>query len=262
MRRMVLAGVVLMIVTAAPAAAGGWWSSIQLRSTFVGVGEKLTIRSEAFFTSLDDADAAKGTAYYAYLVRGGYDRALLRHAMTKAEPLRWWAAADDATLIRLGRIRWSLPMGNVGTARATVRIPEVPAGRYHLMLCDAGCMHPFGHTIPAVLHVTADPVAARAMRAAERLERRVAGHGHPPGPQVRHAQAAAHRATSRADNVRAALNELTERVQRLEAEQQSAPPATRSFTGPVLAGGLLLAVAALWALRRVARTRRAVGQPV
>ena len=265
MRRLLVAGVVLgwMAVAAVPAAAGGWWSYMQYPSEFVAVGEELVIRDEAFFTTLEDAEAAKLMPFYVYLVRGGYDRALLRHAMTKAQPERWWAADKDAELIRLGQVRFGLPHGNVGWARARVRIPDVKPGRYHLMMCDTGCVRPFGHVVPLPIRVTADPVAARAMRRTETLERRLAQQGESARDRIRNTQEAAERATTRADNVRGALKELTQRVQTLEAEEEpSAAPVPRSSAWPLGGAGVLLAGAALWWVRRTVRPRRAVSQPV
>ena len=268
MRRMLVAGVVLgwMAVSAPPAAAGGWWSHMDIGSEFVAVGEDFVIRNEAFFTTFEEAQAAKQTPYYIYLVRGGYDRALQRRAMTQAEPKRWWAANPDADLIQIGRVRFTLERSNVGRARARVRIPNVQSGRYHLMMCDAGCVRPFAHAVPSRIRVTADPVAVRAMRRTEKLEQRLAQQGATARSRIRTAEAAAQRATTRSDNVRAALNELTERVQALEAEQAAAVAPPRSQRWPLTGAALLAAIAAIAAIawgvhRRAARPRRALGQP-
>jgi hypothetical protein len=265
MRRMLVAGVVLgwMVLGLAQAAAGGgWWSSIQLRGGPVAVGERLTIRSEAYFPTVEEAEAEEGSAYYVYLVRGGYDRALLRTAMGTGNPARWWAADSGAQLLQLGRISWSMKWGNVGTARASVRIPEVEPGRYDLMLCDAGCTRPFASVIPATIRITDEPLAAQALRKVDRLEHQLARQGDAAQERIRAAQTVAERATTRADNVRATLNGLAQRVQALEAEQSSAVSTPRSMTWPLTGAAALVALAALaWAAqRRAARPRRALGQ--
>lgn len=169
----VVIGFATLVAGAAPAGAGGWWSSVRVRGHELGVGETVVATSEAYFTSVEDAARARRSEYYAYLV-SDYDRSLMAAGMRRANPRRWWAVPDSASVHRVGRVRLRGFDANVGEAVARVTIPRLPTGRYFLMFCDAGCRRPMGHAVPTQpVWITADPVAARAARRADAAAQRM-----------------------------------------------------------------------------------------
>ena len=147
------------------AGAGGWWSGIDGVGSHVGIGESLKSPSEVWFRTMEVAEKARTTAYYAYLVRG-IDEERLRWAMSRPQPKRWWTPP-----------KWSVPIGNVelshwdaniAVATAHMEVPDLPTGTYYLMLCDAGCRTPLGSIVPTRVHVSHEPLAAQTARKLER----------------------------------------------------------------------------------------------
>ncbi|MPZ73845.1 MAG: hypothetical protein GEU74_11540 [Nitriliruptorales bacterium] len=239
--------VVGVLAWAPPASAGGWWSSVRVDSRPLGAGETVTARSEAFFTTEAQAEAAHSVPYYAYLVRG-YDRALLRHAMTRPDPKRWWALEPDAELIRVGRLHVGGWSGNVGSAHARIKLPAEISGRWNLMFCDAGCREPLGHAVPTVVGVTADPVTAQTARRTMALERRARRIVAQLRADVSNARAEAAEARAAARDLRRVLNDMTVDVQLLKAAQaQPDQPSPWRWTAGALVLGL---VAGAWTFRR------------
>ena len=160
-RMLLLSALIIGSALAPPARAGGWWSNIQLRGHHLGVGEILTVRSEVWFRGVVDAQKASNSDYYAYLVRG-IDREGLQWAMSRPQPKRWWKPPTEMTL--LGDVDLSQWDTNIALSTARLTIPELPVGRYHLMLCDRGCRSPLGNLIPSPVQVGADPLAAHTAR--------------------------------------------------------------------------------------------------
>lgn len=152
--------VALSLSVAVPAGAGGWWSYVDFDRSNVAAGDRLTSRTELLFTQAGMAADARSDQYFAYLVRG-IDRQLLNDAMMRPSPKRWWVQPKVA--IQLGRVRLVDRPSGLVQARVAVRIPDVPPGRYAVMLCDKGCRSPLADTIPTDgIRVHATPAAAHA----------------------------------------------------------------------------------------------------
>lgn len=144
------------------ASAGGWWSTVDLHHQYLGVGESYKIKvSEVLYGSIEEAKEARGVDYYAYLVKE-FDRRLLERAMTRPEPDRWWRPLSP--VIKAGEVTLFDGDANLTRGRLQLLIPEIPPGRYALMLCDAGCRTPLGNHIPVPVNVTEDVLAAKTAR--------------------------------------------------------------------------------------------------
>ena len=271
MRRDLIGFVVAVSVLglAAPAAAGGWWSNSGLRTKYLAPGDELVLRTEAFFRTMEQAETAATTPYYAYLV-SDYDRALLRKAMSKATPRRWWAPSPGAELIKIGRTTIDIDDSNVGTARTRIKVPAgVDSGRYSFMLCDEGCVTPMGHSIPAPVRVVTGAgvaqfhsriarlsdrltrlqdlgAANRELSAAERREMEL--EIFTLRRRLNETSTGAQDTARQADDLQQSVEELGAKVELLEAEQSAVP------TWAWVLGGLLAAAVALLGI--VARRRR------
>jgi hypothetical protein len=146
------------------ATAGGWWTSIRLDRTRVAVGEEMKVHASVIFRSIDAAEAAqKGGAqdeFYVYLLRG-FDYSAVQRAIRKPSPQNWWTIGS-AEAFRAGRVVINRQESNLGVAKASFRVPDVPPGRYAVMFCDTECTHPLADVIPTRpkrLTVTARPTA-------------------------------------------------------------------------------------------------------
>lgn len=242
-----------MVASATPAAAGGWWSGTGLDQSSVAVGERLTFQRQTFFATLEQAEAAEGTSYYVYFVRG-FDRALLRRAMTKAEPARWWALKDDAELVRVGTVSLGRADANLVRTRVEIRVPLMTPGPYHLMLCDAGCTRPLASTVPSPVRVVSDPAVTRNAAAVSRwneqmteVEQRLRFGFEELGSlrgQLRVAESRAEEAEANAADSQREVDELAARVAELEQPKPAEPP------WPWIVAGLLAVVAAFALGRR------------
>jgi hypothetical protein len=239
------------VLAAPPSTAGGWWSSIQIERQYVGVGETVVARSEAFFDTIAQAERAQTKRYYAYLVRG-YDDASLRRAMAQGKPRGWWALSPDAELVRVGRVRLAGFNANLGKAHARIEIPEIATGGWALMFCDAGCRGPLANAIPTSVRVTADALAAKTAARVAALKERTQGVADLRADlrdARRDARLRADGAAARAEDMRRDLNSLTRRIQALEAAAQEPPPSSAWPWG--VAGALaLLTVGIVVATRR------------
>lgn len=209
MRRATVLLVLLVTAVASqtPARAGGWWTGIQLEGRYAGVGETMNLRSEVWFPTLADAEAARTVDHHAYLVRG-IDRELLRRGMSRAEPKRWWAPPREMILV--GDVRLSRWDGNIAFATGAITIPDLTPGRYRLMLCDLGCATPLGNVVPQPLHVSGDAALARAVRTLERRNERL-------GQAVRRTRASVRRTSN--ENAEATAS-VAAALTRVEGEAQ------------------------------------------
>lgn len=171
MRRLAAAiGMTMVVVLSAPVArAGGWWSSIDLdrAGSYVAPGQEVRATVEFLFPSIEAAESARDQRFFVYLI-GGFDWSIPDQRSARAYHRAW--SVDDATLVPLGELRLHGWDANLARATATVRIPDVPDGRYALMFCDAGCDVPLGDVTPAKVRVTHEPVAARVSERVQRLD--------------------------------------------------------------------------------------------
>ena len=264
-RRTSLFGVLLAflapawLLAAPPSTAGGWWTFVHIDGQYVGVGETRVARSAALFDTIEQAERAQTKRYYAYLVRG-YDNALLRRAMTQPEPRRWWALSPDAELVRVGRVQLGGWNANLGKAHARIRIPEIAAGRWALMFCDAGCREPMANAIPTSVRVTADALTARTADRVAALEERMRVVADLRA-DLRDARLRVDGAAARAENMRRDLNSLTRRMQALEAAAQVPPPSSAWPWGVAGAFALLTVVILVTTRRRAGSPDRTVAFP-
>jgi hypothetical protein len=158
----VLAASVSLMLLQTSASAGGWWTTVDLHDQYLGVGESLKIKvSEVLYGSIEEAKEAQGINYYAYLVKE-FDRGLLERAMTRPDPDRWWRPLSP--VINAGEVTLFEGDANLTRGRLHLLIPEIPPGRYSLMLCDADCRTPLGNHIPVPVNVTEDVLAAKTAR--------------------------------------------------------------------------------------------------
>lgn len=244
--RAVVPGVVMIaVLLLAPAAsAGGWWSYAHVEGGRVAVGESLLVRSGASFATVEDAEAARARPYYAYLVRG-HDRTLLRRAMTKANPDRWWRLSTDAELIRVGELELSNFNANLAQARVRITIPpQTDRGRWHLMFCDDGCRAPMGSVIPTPVRVSTPAAMARTAR---RMSVLAEQRGHVLADQRR-------QLLQLHEELGAARRTATEATEQLRAQDSAPAATTAAWTWPSALVGALVALllggAGLWLRRR------------
>lgn len=145
-------GCIAAILLGSPSAtAGGWWSSIRLDRTKVAIGEKVTVRADVMFRSVEAAEAARSgrdkDAFYVYLL-GEFDYSLTSRAMRTATPRSWWSVGS-AQAYKVERVTFEAGDFNLARATASFRMPNaVPSGKYAVMLCDDGCVHPMADVIP------------------------------------------------------------------------------------------------------------------
>jgi len=140
-----------LLLVSPPATAGGWWSSIRLDRAKVAIGQKVTVRADVMFRSVEAAETARSgrgkQAAYVYLL-GEFDYSRTARAMGEATPGNWWSVGG-AQAYRVGRV--TLEDGDLNLARATAsfRVPSaVPPGKFAVMLCNAGCADPLADVIP------------------------------------------------------------------------------------------------------------------
>jgi hypothetical protein len=168
-RSVVAIGCVAAALILLPSAtAGGWWTSIRLDRTTVSVGQELKVDAHVMFRSIDAAEAAQNGnghgAFYLYLLRG-FDYSVVERAMRKPSPRNWWSVGS-ADAFRVGRLAIDGRSRNLGVAKASFPVPDVPPGQYAVMFCDAGCVHPLADVIPTLpkqLTVTAPRTSGRSL---------------------------------------------------------------------------------------------------
>jgi hypothetical protein len=149
-RSVLLTGCVAAVLLVPPsAAAGGWWTSIRLDSSRVAVGQNVRAHADVMFSSVDSVEAAqRERAFYVYLLRG-FDYSVVERAMRVPFPRNWWSVGS-ADAFRVGRVVIRGSESNLALANASFRVPDIPAGEYSVMFCDAGCTHPLADVIPTL----------------------------------------------------------------------------------------------------------------
>lgn len=161
-RMLLLSALVITSALAPPARAGGWWTYIGLDGQRLGIGESITLRTEVEYPTDQEAEEARGSDYYVYLVKG-VDVQALKWAMSRPQPEHWWNPPAEMTLIGDVSLAYYWDSGRARST-AELTIPDMPTGRYDLMLCDRGCRNPLGNLIPAHVEVVDDPLAAQTSR--------------------------------------------------------------------------------------------------
>lgn len=235
-----------LLVMPQAAAAGGWWSYIDVNRSHVAPGQGIELSERVAFKSVAAAEAAEQSErFHVYLLRG-FDYSVVERAMRETSPGNWWSLGD-AEAIEVGQVTVRVSDGNLGRATASFTVPELPPGKYHLMLCDKACMEPLADVIPAKgFTVVADPAAARMGNRIDRLDR---GSRNRPD-RLAAARADADDALVAARNARSEVEQLKRSVASLANEGRAAPPAGPwTYAGWFVAGALAGALALL-ALRR------------
>jgi hypothetical protein len=246
MRVVLLAGVLVGLVLPAEAAAGGWWSFPRVDREAAAAGQRVRVEADLLFASPAAARRAEAEGgYFVYALRN-LDQAMIERAMTRAAPGDWWRLGE-ADAVELGPVAVSVTDSNLAHARASLVLPELPLGSHALMLCSAGCARPAADVVPARgFQVVADPVTARLVERAVRLDRRLAA-------QARRLEAARAATATLRRTSRASIRSLDDRLAALDrrvAAVQDAPE-TRAplvaWVGWLVAGAVVggLAVAAL-----------------
>jgi hypothetical protein len=163
-------GVLLLAPQAA--AGGGWWSVVDVTRSPVAAGQRVEVTASVLFSSDAAAEAAQQTGRYRVYLLRGFDDTVVERAMRKASPGDWWSLGA-AEAIEVGPVTVRVPDANFGRATAGFTVPELAAGAYHVMLCDAGCAEPLADVIPTEgFTVVADPATAQMAKRVDRLARR------------------------------------------------------------------------------------------
>ena len=250
-RRLVLCSLMVLLLPSS-AAAGGWWSTVGTDRSTVAVGQQVEAEADVLFGSIRAAREARHSEFYVYALRD-FDYSIVLRAMNRRAPGDWWSPGD-AHAVELGPVALRASHGNLGRARASFTVPELPPGTYALMFCDAGCASPLADVVPmSRFTVVADPATAvlaeRATRLKERLARQaqslVAAHG-----AARRARAA----VAKSDIELRALDAELRALDRAVAESpSSASPPFWAFGGWVVAGAFAGALVFLLLRRRPAK---------
>lgn len=158
-----LLSLLTILITPAEAFAGGWWSYLQIPGRYLGVGETITFtENEVMFQTIEEAEGASSEAFGVYLVQS-YDERLLEDSMTRAEPDDWWKPLSAP--MRVGDLALIDRDSNLMKARVNFTVPEIPPGRYALVLCSIpDCARTLGNVIPAEVIVTEDALLAKTAR--------------------------------------------------------------------------------------------------
>lgn len=173
LRTLLLRGVgsALLLVLQAPASAGGWWTTLDFHDQYVAVGESLSIKiDEVLFGSIEAAERAEDTQYFAYVVKD-FDQRSLDKAMSRPNPEDWWRPLTPP--IRVGTVALTNRDANLTRGRVHLDMPEIPTGGYSLMLCDAGCQNPLANHIPIPVNITSDALAAQTARRLDKTNDRL-----------------------------------------------------------------------------------------
>lgn len=158
-----------MLLVAPPAASGGgWWSTIDLKGSYVGVGQTLSFETrQVLFQSVEEAELAETQGSFAYVLQG-VDQEMLGDAMAQSYAPDWWHLGD-AEAIEVGTVSITVSDSNLARASAQIDLTGVEPGDYSLMFCDAGCTHALADVIPIRITVLEDPLLARVANSVEDL---------------------------------------------------------------------------------------------
>ena len=245
MRRAIAVLIIAFSIGVAPgstATAGGWWSSLNADSYVVAPGQTVHLETEFLFRTLEAAETARlSGGYFIYLI-SDLDERMLREAMSRPWPRDWWDLGS-ATAQPIGEpefVHWD---ANLARITATVVVPEVPPGKYSFMACDAGCAHPLGDITPTGISVVADPLTARLIHRADRMEARFAEVSAMAVRARTHARAAEAKAViveDQNDDLRIQIMTLSERLDRVAGAGWPAPVWMTIGALVAISGGTLL----------------------
>jgi hypothetical protein len=146
---------------AVPVEAGGLtW--LDFDSRFEVVGQvAVSDRTDVWFPTANDAEAALADSYYVYLAPGYRYRE------------HWRPPGKDAVLagrITLSRLKWA---GNILRARSEFVVPDLASGKYSAYACDLGCRAPLSDVRPTPLRIFQSEMEARVVGRLERVRDRM-----------------------------------------------------------------------------------------
>ena len=250
-RRFMLASLMVLLLPSS-ATAGGWWSFIDTDRSAVVVGQRAKAEAEVLFSSIRAAREAQDGRFYVYALRG-LDYSIVRQAMSTPSPKDWWSLGD-ADAVELGRVVVRVSQGNLGRARASFTVPELPPATYALMFCDADCAHPLADVVPTLnFTVVADPATAELAERTTRLEERFAAR---QARSLAAARAAGRSARIAVANTESELRTLDKKLRALDRAvadaANSSRPSLWALAGWVIAGAFAGAFAFLVLRRRSA----------
>jgi hypothetical protein len=244
----------VLLLAPQPAAGGGWWTYIDPDRTTVAAGERVEVHELVMFRTIAEAqEASVAGQFYVYLLQG-FDYSVVHQAMVSRSPQNWWSLGD-AEAIQLAPVTISAKDANLASATASFTVPDLPAGSYHLMLCDAGCQEPLADVIPAEgFTIVADPATAQLSERADALQRQIRQQAGDLTDELAAVERGTHRATdAAAENIRS-TEALDARVSSLENEGRHSPPGV--YAGWFIAGALVGTLTMLVVRRRRARAPR------
>jgi hypothetical protein len=235
-RRLVIVSL-LVLAFPSPATGGGWWSFIQTDRSTVAVGQRVRAKAEVLFSSIAAArEAEEHGRFHVYALRG-FDYSVVTRAMSKPTPEDWWSLGN-AEPVELAPVVVQFSEGNLGRARATFIVPDLPPATYALMFCDAGCVHPLADVVPTrSFTVVADRAAAELAVRTTRLEERLRLQA----LSIARAWAVGRRARAAVTRSDSELRALEREVRGLRREAAEAVPSSRLSPWP-LAGGVVAGV--------------------
>lgn len=254
MRKMALVAIVSIMVVgmpASPAAGGGWWSYADLSPSLVAPG--MTVRIRATFLPSDAAlEGERSERFYAYLIED-LDRRMVSDAMSKAAPRDWWRLGG-AKATKLTPVKVRLRDGGLGRVLAEFEMPRTPSGRYSLMICDDGCIHPLGDFVPTTLSVVQSPLVARLKGRSDRMRGRLFR----AKAAARKSRVRSKRTLAEVGALRADISTLRGEMSSLEGRLRRADRDPTQPWGPILWASMGAATATLLAF--LARRRRSRAQ--
>jgi hypothetical protein len=173
---------VFLLLPSPASAGGGWWTYIDLEAPYLGIGEAHRADAQLWFETIELAQEARYEGnYYAYLVRD-FDSSIVTDAQNADFTPDWWRLGD-AVPYRAGTVTFESAKGfgdpsNIIRANVHLEIPEVSAGKYHLMLCDLGCKDPLADVVPSEVKVFSRASEARTARRFADLRGQMRGQRH------------------------------------------------------------------------------------
>lgn len=180
----------------------------------------------------------------------------------------------DVTFYSQASIRASVPLGSVTITRGkccpwvahmTFTVPELPTGRYYIMVCDAGCHRGVGDLAGGSIVIAQTPTEGRLFLKAEREQIRIAWLSRQLGRSKAHAEVV----VTQLETTRAALSREDARLAALEDRAREPARGTSSggpawpivaWVGALLTLGLLI-ICLTW-LVRVRNVSARTAEPV
>ncbi len=212
----VLVGVLLLGLPATPAAAGGYPSlGFGQGRQHLAPGERIHVRVRLLWPKVANTSrASASSAYHVYLQPGPGQFA--------NHPQRAWPGPAEGAVRVPGKVvmrKGKPPWANLVRVFARVTIPDLDPGRYHAVLCTAGCERLAPDLWPTDVTVAANASEARLIsrfdRHTQRTERLLAQLRGSVDRRIHHAAVTGVNTDSA---LRGDIDEANNEVRRLDAE--------------------------------------------